>query len=98
VRGIGSLNFNIGSGKIAMTKEQDEKAFRDKLDDIRNRLMGSPKEDELRSMQLQMEVLQRWAQLARVAADEYHNHDHMDDHDHSMPTEIGVFVESTEIT
>jgi hypothetical protein len=95
-RGGDFLCFNAGSGKIVMTKEADEKALDDKLEDIRNRLMGDPSDDELRSMQLQMDALQRWAQLSRVAADPEHV-DHMDDHDHTMPTEIGIIVERSEL-
>jgi len=72
-----------------MSKEQDAQAVGEKLAEIRNRLMGSPRDDELRSMQLQMNVLQRWAQLALAADDPIHNHDHSmstdhNDHDHAI--------------
>jgi hypothetical protein len=66
-----------------MPKEQDvsdQQMVSDKLAEIRKNLMGSPAANELQSMQLHMDVLQRWAHLASVNAPS-------NDHDHSMATD-----------
>lgn len=76
-----------------MTKQTDEATYKQKLEDIGKRLMGSPNAAELKTMQLQMDALQKWARLSLSAAADMHDHDHMDDHDHAMPTEIVALTE-----
>ena len=77
-----------------MSRELDQEAFKENLNEIRGRLMAAPGLEELQTMQLQMEVLQRWAQLARAADEPYHNHDHQNtdhnDHDHAIIFEGAV--------
>jgi hypothetical protein len=66
-----------------MPKEEDitdKQAVSDKVAEIRKNLMGSPAANELQSMQLHMDVLQRWAHLAQV-------HAASNDHDHVMATD-----------
>jgi hypothetical protein len=73
-----------------MPKEQDtqsdKQVISDRLAEIRTRLMASPAANELQGIQLQMDVLQRWAGL--VLADKANDHDHVmatdhTDHDHA---------------
>ena len=64
-----------------MAPDEEGKEFiKQQLTTIRERLSGDVTEADLRRMQLQVDVLAQWA---RLDADEYHNHDHMDDHDHA---------------
>ena len=79
-----------------MSREQDEKLLQKKLDEIRERLMASPNQTELRALQLQMEVLGLWARLARLPSADQHDHDHMDDHDHAALPEVGIAVSQVE--
>jgi len=53
-----------------------------KIEEIRRRLTGVPSEDELRSMQLHLDALEKWARVANVALTD-HQHNHMDDHDNT---------------
>jgi len=71
-------------------KEQDAQVVSDKLAKIRDHLMGSPTPNQLQSMQLEMDVLQRWARLAAEDAAASNDHDHAmatdhNDHDHAAP-------------
>ena len=73
-----------------MSQQENEKALKAKVADIRRRLMGSPKPEELQTLQLEAQVLEQWARLARVPSTIAEDVDHMDDHDHTMPTGISV--------
>jgi hypothetical protein len=92
MRGRSRVKLNRERGETAMPKEQDKQVVSDKLlADIRNHLMGSPSANELQSIQLQMDVLNRWARLAlEDAASNDHDHamatDH-NDHDHAAARE-----------
>lgn len=86
---ISSVALTLSHEKgFTVSKEHNQSAYRDKLEEIRDRLLGTPSPEELQGLQLQLEVLQRWAQLSRVADEPYHNHDHQNtdhnDHDHAI--------------
>lgn len=65
-----------------MPESQQENPLREKLDDIRDRLMADPSRDELEEMQLRLDVMEKYDRQLQAMAPEHH-HDHMDDHDHS---------------
>jgi len=77
-----------------MSNAPDQSAYQSKLGEIRDRLLGTPTTEELHSLQLHLEALQRWAQLSRVADEPYHNHDHQNtdhnDHDHAIVFEAAI--------
>jgi len=63
-------------------KEQDDDSafFRKELDAIRAALGGKVGDAKLKSMQLRMDVLKAWRVL--TVANDDHNHDGNDHHDH----------------
>jgi hypothetical protein len=65
-----------------MDEQQHTQAVRNKLDDIRGRLLGEPSTDELHSMQLHLDALEKLDRVTRATMmKEEHHHHHMDDHD-----------------
>jgi hypothetical protein len=62
---------------------KSENVLKDKLDEIRRRLMGNPSKDELNEMQLQLDTMEKWARIDSNQRDyRLEHHDHMDDHVH----------------
>jgi hypothetical protein len=80
-----------------MEKKKDDKQLKDKLDAIRNRLLGDPSKEELTAMQLQLEVVEQWVRVSSLA-DADHQHDHMADHDNTAFVEPFVNLVAKEIT
>jgi len=73
---------------------RDTEQLKKKLDEIRNRLMANPAKEELTSLQLQMETIEQWARLSRMATGDDHQHNHMDDHDNTKFVEPFINVVS----
>ena len=65
---------------------------RKRLEEIRSRLLGDPSREELEAMQMQITVLGQWDRMMMRAA-EGHDHDHMDDHDHTKEPLAGRTLE-----
>ncbi len=63
------------------SNSEGDAALKDKLDDIRRRLMN-PTRAELEAIQLNLDVLDKWDRLM-LRQEAGHDHDHMDDHDHT---------------
>jgi hypothetical protein len=78
-----------------MPSRQDDNPINQKLDELRGRLMGDPTKAELESMQLHIDVLEKWARVAN-AADADHQHNHMDDHDNTKFVEPFVVMTRSE--
>ena len=74
-----------------MSKPTDKTPLKKTLEDIRHRLTGNPTTEELNSMQLQINVLEKWARLAN-SSDADHQHNHMADHDNTAFVEPFVVL------
>ncbi len=61
-----------------MAKSQSQKQFMTKIEDLRKRLVGDLNMEELQRMQLQIDLLERAAELAN----DDHSHDTSEHHDH----------------
>jgi hypothetical protein len=61
---------------------KDNDPIKQKLDDIRRRLSGEPSYEELTSMQLHIDLLERWARIVSTTEAD-HQHNHMNDHDNT---------------
>lgn len=61
-----------------MAKTQAQKQFTTKIEDLRKRLLGDLNLEELQRMQLQIDMLERAAELAN----DDHSHDTTEHHDH----------------
>lgn len=66
-----------------MSTPRENRQLGAQLETIRSRLMADPSREELESLQLQVDVLQKWDRLmvGNLMRREEH-HDHMDDHVH----------------
>jgi hypothetical protein len=64
-----------------MAKSESLDQFTNKLQALRERLLGDLSTDELQRMQLQTDMLERAS-----AALEYHHHDTSEHHDHVTPS------------
>lgn len=65
--------------------------FKNKINELHTRLMGNPSKEELESMQLHIDALDK---LARVSdADPYHNHDQNDHHDHTIVADLAQDID-----
>ena len=72
-----------------MSNAETDKAVAEMKTKLLERLMGDLKDDELRSLQLHMDVLNQWARLGNARPSAMgHDHDHMDDHDHAMKMDV----------
>ncbi len=75
-----------------MAQPQDDAAIKRKLDELSRRLSGEPSYEELTSMQLHIDLLERWARLvSSTEAD--HQHNHMNDHDNTAFVEPFVVLQ-----
>ena len=78
-----------------MAKPNDENELKDKLEEIRRRLTGAPSYDELNSMQLHLDLLEKWARISN-AMEADHQHNHMSDHDNTAFVEPFVVLNAKE--
>lgn len=61
-----------------MAKSESQKSYIKKIQDLRKELLGDLNQEELQRMQLQIDLLERAAELAN----DDHNHDTTEHHDH----------------
>jgi hypothetical protein len=71
--------------------------LKDTLEDIRHRLTSNPSKAELISMQLKLDVLEKWARVVG-SSEADHQHNHMADHDNTAFVEPFVAVQAKEKT
>jgi hypothetical protein len=74
-----------------MSSRQLNPELKEKLEDLRGRLLGDLGKEDLDRMQIQVSLLSN-LDLMMKDAEPGHHHDHMDDHDHAA-----LFLKPTEI-
>lgn len=80
-----------------MEKKNDNLRVQEKLEEIRLRLTGDPTHEELTKMQLNLDVLEKWARIVSLS-DADHQHNHMTDHDNSAFVEPFVVLNTKDLT
>ena len=78
-----------------MANPKDDDPVKAKIDEIRRRLTGEPSYEELTSMQLHIDVLEKWARLVN-STEADHQHNHMNDHDNTAFVEPFVVLTQKE--
>jgi hypothetical protein len=75
------LGPNMSKEPKPPSKPEDEK-IQKKRDELLEKLMGKPTEEELRQLQLHLDVIEKWREGGRAHDDVDHGHQETHEHDH----------------